>query len=109
MATINEVLNVFVEASGQEINKHKSIVFLPKFVCNVDNRIFSALLQIPMVDDLERYLRFPNLHTQVNKCTYKEVENRVTRRLKTWQGKSLSFAGRLILIQSVLATIPNGC
>lgn len=69
-------------------------------------RTLSALLGMPIVDNLSRYIGVPIIHNRVNKNTYQVMEARVIKKLSSWHAKSLSLVRRLILIQSVLATIP---
>lgn len=66
----------------------------------------SAILGIPVVNNLGRYLGVPILHNRMNKNMYKGVQARVVKKLSTWHAKFLSLAGRLTLIQSILAMIP---
>jgi hypothetical protein len=37
---------------------------------------------------------------------WQEIENRIEKRLSGWKGKILSTGGRLVLINSVLSSLP---
>jgi hypothetical protein len=37
---------------------------------------------------------------------WQEIENRIEKRLSGWKGKMLSTGGRLVLINSVLSSLP---
>ena len=61
---------------------------------------------IKATKELGKYLGMPLLQKRINKDTFGEVLTRVSSWLAGWKGKTLSFAGRLTLMRSVLASIP---
>lgn len=52
------------------------------------------------------YLGCPIFYEKRKKCYYDCLVDKVSSRLKSWQGKMLSFRGRAILISHVLQTMP---
>lgn len=65
-----------------------------------------GLLVLPRGEELRKYLGVPILHKRVNKQTYQIVINKWLRRCLTWDAQSLSLAGCLTFVQSIMATIP---
>lgn len=60
-----------------------------------------------MTDDLGKYLGVPILHKRVNQQSFRFIHDKVDQRLSTWKAKTLSFAGRITLTQSVLQALPT--
>ncbi|KAJ8436976.1 hypothetical protein Cgig2_012263 [Carnegiea gigantea] len=57
--------------------------------------------------DLGKYLGVPTINGKVTKETFREVVQRVDKRLSGWKTKCLSLAGRLTLIHSTLSSLPS--
>ncbi|KAJ7961972.1 reverse transcriptase [Quillaja saponaria] len=67
----------------------------------------TKMAHIAITTDLGKYLGVPLLQSRVNKNTYKEVCDKVQRKLAGWKIKQLSLAGRAVLIQASSSTIPS--
>lgn len=52
-------------------------------------------------------MAIPFLHNRINKDTYNYILEKINQKLSVWNNNFLSFAGRLILVKSVLMTIPT--
>ncbi|XP_019200030.1 PREDICTED: uncharacterized protein LOC109193611 [Ipomoea nil] len=68
-----------------------------------------AVLQrtgIPRVDDMGKYLGVPSIHGRLKKDSFAGMIDKMRNCLAGWKSKSLSLAGRHVLVQSVLSTIP---
>ena len=57
--------------------------------------------------NIGKYLGFPILHKGANQRQYNDIVERVMNKLSGWKAKFLSFAGRFVLIKSVMSAIPN--
>jgi len=53
-----------------------------------------------------RYLGIPMHHRKINNKDWISVEKRFQKKLGSWKGKLLSAGGRLVLINSVLSSLP---
>ena len=62
---------------------------------------FDAILENPF-----RYLRIPIHHTKILNSDWKAVEERFEKGFNSWNAKHVSYSGRLILINSVLSSLP---
>ena len=99
------LLCAFEQLSGLKINFHKSemfcygatkanqIEYTQIFGCNVGSFPF-------------RYLEIPMHHRKLINKDWKCVEERFQKRLSCWRSKILSVGGRLVLINSVLSSLP---
>ena len=99
------VLTVFEPLSGLEINFHTSEIFcygkakefedeyIELFGCNTGEYPF-------------RYLGIPIHHRKLQNIDWRRIEERFEKKLSCWKAKHLSYGGRLILINSVLSSLP---
>ncbi|KAK2423594.1 hypothetical protein QL285_034041 [Trifolium repens] len=101
------ILKIYEEASGQEINLSKSEVF------------FSRNLSVPAQEDLSRimgvrhvlgtgnYLGLPSMIGRKKKDVFAYIKDRIWKRINSWRGRALSRAGKEVMIKSVLQAIPS--
>ncbi|KAJ4831284.1 hypothetical protein Tsubulata_038029 [Turnera subulata] len=61
---------------------------------------------MPLVSELEKYLGVPLLHGQAPRGRFQFTLDGIRHRLSGWQGKHLSLAGRMTLVQSTISAIP---
>jgi hypothetical protein len=99
------VLVAFEKLSGLKINFHKSELFcfgtakewgkeyMELFGC-VEGSFPFKYLGIPM-----HFRKLSNRH-------WSSIEERFQKKLSSWKGKLLSSGGRLVLINSVLSSLP---
>jgi hypothetical protein len=53
-----------------------------------------------------RYLGIPMHHRQLLNSEWRKVEERFQKKLSCWKAKYLSYGGRLVLLNSVLSSLP---
>ncbi|XP_019157963.1 PREDICTED: uncharacterized protein LOC109154684 [Ipomoea nil] len=92
-------LILFGEASEQQLRSILSVVDKVK-------RRLGEVAGIPVSDNMGKYLGIPILHKRVSKDSFAYILEKMKKRLSGWKRDSLSLAGRRILTQSALATIP---
>lgn len=103
---VREVLDTFCSLSGQKVSMEKSRVFFsPNIPCDSQLKI-SDLLGFRSTPSLGKYLGFPIKHPSVPQ-DFNFIIERMQSRLAGWKANLLSLAGRLVLTQSVISTIPN--
>nr|GEW88082.1 hypothetical protein [Tanacetum cinerariifolium] len=104
LRVIKDALDDFKDASGLNPSMPKSKAYF----CNVINYTKLAILNIlPFKEDRlpVKYLGVPLVSSRLMSMDCKELIDRVQNRVNDWKNKSLSIAGRLQLIQSVLSSL----
>ncbi|KAK7861502.1 putative ribonuclease h protein, partial [Quercus suber] len=93
--------------SGQLFSSHKSKLFFSRNTpVQIQNDIV-AQINIPIVEDLGKYLGLPILTSRKLNSSFSPLLERINSKVRLWQPKLLSMAGRLTLIKSVLSPILN--
>jgi hypothetical protein len=99
------VLGAFERLSGLKINFHKSELFCfgeTKDRAEEYVNLFGCKEGIfPF-----RYLGIPMTHRKLSNKDWRLVEERFQKKLSSWKGKLLSYGGRIVLINSVLSSLP---
>ncbi|XP_017613545.1 uncharacterized protein LOC108458650 [Gossypium arboreum] len=104
---IKEILGRFYDFSGHKINAGKINIFFAKGVDVTVADSISTFFSFQKVQSLGLYLGILLFHQRVTNSTMHFVVEKVRRKLQNWDAKRLSIAGRIILAQSVLMTIPS--
>ena len=99
------LLTAFEQMSGLKINFHKSELFCygSAKACETQySRIFGCGIgTMPF-----KYLGIPMTHRRLRNSEWRCVIDRFEKRLSNWKAKFLSSGGRLVLINSVLSSLP---
>jgi hypothetical protein len=96
---------MFEKLSGLKINFHKSELF---YFGEAKERAMDFVQMFGCKEGSLpfRYLGIPmNVHKIRNK-DWRQVEESFQKKLSSWKGKLLSVGGRLVLINSVLSSLP---
>jgi hypothetical protein len=89
------LLCAFEQLSGLKINFHKSEVFCYGAAGKMES-FYTSL----------RYLGIPMHHRQLLNSEWSKVKERFQQKLSCWKAKYLSYGGRLVLLNSVLSSLP---
>lgn len=102
---ITSVLSTFKRLSGLEMNIEKSAVYTAGF----DETEAEETRAFDFVNGTFpfRYLGLPLLHRKLRKSDYSQLIDKIAARFNHWATKTLSFAGRLQLISSVIYSTVN--
>jgi predicted secreted Zn-dependent protease len=99
------VLGAFEKLSGLKINFHKSELFCfgetKERTTDYVNLFECKEGALPF-----RYLGIPMSYRKLANKEWRMVEERFQKKLSSWKGKLLSYGGRLVLINSVLSSLP---
>jgi hypothetical protein len=100
------ILNLFSQASGMEINFPKSTLFFFNTHPSIQSHL-SRLLGFKIGSLPSRYLGAPLTLKPWQKGHWEKVLASMERKCKHWTHRALNFAGRLILTKVVLQAIPQ--
>ena len=99
------VLVAFEKLSGLKINFHKSELFC--FGAAKDQgKEYVELFGCVEGSFPFRYLGIPMHYRKLSNKHWSSIEERFQKKLSSWKGKLLSSGGRLVLINSVLSSLP---
>ncbi|KAJ6897722.1 hypothetical protein NC652_024515 [Populus alba x Populus x berolinensis] len=104
IGVLKSSLDRFSMLSGLSINISKSSMFLSGIDVNLQNDI-QHQIGIPLRTLPVRYLGVPLISTRLTHTDCIPLVERITSRIKLWTSSSLTYAGRLQLIKSVLFSI----
>ncbi|KAK6142914.1 hypothetical protein DH2020_023262 [Rehmannia glutinosa] len=96
-----DCLNDFKNASGLDINSFKSNLFTAGIIGDKLDNILN-LLNFPLGTLPVKYLGVPLAAQKLNVNHYAPLYDRIASYINKWTANSLSYAGRLLLIKSVL-------
>jgi hypothetical protein len=99
------ILYIFEQLSGLKINFHKSEIFCFGKAKDVEDQ-YMELFGCEVGSFPFRYLGIPIHFRKLKNGEWKLVEDRFERKLACWLGKLLSYGDRLVLINSVLTSLP---
>lgn len=105
LVSLKVILRLFTAVSGLSINYDKS-TWIPINMCPTRIPIISAILGCSQSDFSLIYLGLPLTLTQPNKALFLPLIEKVEARLEGWKGRFISRGGRLLLMNSVLSSIP---
>ena len=112
-ATVQEcqvLLNILAQyesASGQAINRQKTSLFFSRNTKQDTRDMIRSLLGARIMTDCEKYLGLPMVGGRAKTTTFREIQERVAKRVLGWKEKFISKAGREILIKTVAQSIPT--
>ena len=78
---ITNCLTWLCDASGQKVNTLKSKVYFSPYIQECEAAAICTTLAIERTDDLGKYFGVPTINGRVTNATYKQVLERVKRRL----------------------------
>ena len=100
-----ELLGKYEGASGQAINRQKTLVFFSKNTKREVRNEIQQLLGARVMTECEKYLGLPMPNGKSKVGTFKELQERITKRVLGWKEKFISNAGHEILIKTVAQAI----
>ncbi|XP_056685700.1 uncharacterized protein [Spinacia oleracea] len=105
--SMQRVLDQFWECSGQNMNNSKSKLYFSQHTPGDQKDLFTLALQVEQSPDLGTYLGFPLTDKRPTQTQLAHICRNIKGKLNFWKTKSLSKAGRLVLIRSSLSAIAS--
>lgn len=101
------ILRMYEKALGQLINKLKSSIFFSKKTpAEIKSKVKKWLLT-EKEGGVGKYLGLPELFGRKKKDLFTSIVDRIRQRALSWSNRFLSGAGKIVLLKSVLSTLPN--
>jgi len=104
---IIDVMNIYCQASGQQINIDKSSIHFAKGVPNSTREQIKNILAVQNESLSEKYLGMPSDVGASTNGAFKYLKDRVWKRVQGWMEQSLSAGGKEVLIKAVAQAIPT--
>jgi hypothetical protein len=106
-ASIKSCLDKYCRWSGQMINASKSSIKFSKNIIPSKSEAISSIIPYPSNQYTSLYLGLPILMGNSKKRAFQGIIDKVLGKIEGWKAKSLSQAGRLVLIKSIAAALPS--
>jgi hypothetical protein len=104
---LTTILRMYESASGQRLNNNKTTLFFSKNTPQIDKEAILETSRIPATQRYDSYLGLPALAGKSRIAAFKNILDRVWKRLHDWKVKFL--AGKEILLKAVVQAIPTYC
>ena len=102
---LQQILNVYENSLGQQLNQSKtSLFFSPNTSKSTKNEIKSRF-GAQEIKQHEKYLGLPSLIGQNKKKSFREIKDKLSRKLAGWKEKLLSKARKEVLIKAAAQAI----
>jgi len=105
-AEVSQVLEAYCQASGQRINYGKSSIYFSKGVSEATRATIKGIMNVPNETLNEKYLGMPSDVGSSKNSAFKFIKDRLWNKVQGWIEKSLSTAGKEILVKSVAQAVP---
>ena len=104
---IQNILDSYERASGQQLNKSKTSLFFSKSTPAESIDQIISFLGVQEVKQYEKYLGLPTLVGRNKKVSLRFIKERVWGKLQGWKEQLLSQVGREVLLKAVIQAIPT--
>ena len=95
-----DILTQYEKASGQAINRAKTILFFSQNTKDMET--IHKLMGAQVMTSCEKYLGLPMVGVKSKVGTFKELQERIIKKMMGLKEKTISKAGRETLIKSVV-------
>lgn len=103
--SVKEVLNRYEFFSGQAVNYQKSAIFFSSNVRTDKQSEIKNILQVHNGIGNSKYLGLPSLIGKSKKPVFSYLKDKIWAKIKSWNTKLLSRAGKAVLLRKVAQTI----
>ncbi|KAL0458365.1 UNVERIFIED_CONTAM: putative mitochondrial protein [Sesamum latifolium] len=107
ISEVRRILRIYARALGQEINLHKSSMVVSGGVPGPIKHFLGALMGVRVVPHHDKYLGLPAVGGRSRKVLFKNIRGRLWDRIGGWNAKLLSQAGKGVLMNAVLQSLPT--
>jgi hypothetical protein len=106
-AIIKYCLNLYCSWSGQQVNVGKSSLLFSKNISDSTVHSIKGIFPYKLTSSASYYLWLPFIIGKSKKEAFQLVLDKVFHKIEGWRVKTLSQAGRTVLIKACAAAIPS--
>ena len=103
---VKECLNLYEKASGQIINFQKSSISFSYNVHSLLKEEICSFFNVTGTIDHGKYLGIPSCVGRNKKEIFSFIKDKAWKRIQGWKRRSLSKAGKEILLKTVIQSVP---
>ncbi|KAL0404160.1 UNVERIFIED_CONTAM: putative ribonuclease H protein [Sesamum radiatum] len=107
LSCVRAVVDMYRKALGQQVNLQKSSIVFSRNTNTTTRDELAAILGVRIDTIHEKYLGLPYVVGRRKKDLFHCLRDRVWRKVDGWKEKTLSQAGKEILIKSIIQAIPS--
>ena len=104
---LQRILNVYEQASGQQLNRTKTSLFFSSNTPREIQEEIKVRFGAQIIQQHEKYLVLPSLVGRNKRNTFNEIKEKLSKKLAGWKEKLLSKVGKEVLIKAVGQAIPT--
>ncbi|KAA3483859.1 reverse transcriptase [Gossypium australe] len=104
--TVRSILEEYENASGQQVNFEKSLIY---FGANVDQQVreqVTNILGVRVATNPEKYLGLPMMVGRRKRWAFANFIDRFRKRIDSWNFHFLSMGGKEVFVKAILQAIP---
>lgn len=101
------ILRVYQDASGQEINLAKCEVLISRNISQAGKVDLASILGVRHALGTGKYLGVLSMIGRSKKATFSFIKDGVWRKINSWNGCALSRARKEVMLKSVIQAIPS--
>ena len=100
-----DLLGIYEATFGQAINRPKTSLFFNTNTKPEVRRAIQQMMGARTIANCEKYLELPMVCGKSKVNTFKELQEKITKRVMEWKEKLISKAGKEILVKTVAQAI----
>lgn len=104
---IQQILDIYSQASGQSVNFGKSSVAFSANVTPYNQETLAGFLGVLLVERHKRYMGLSTCVGKNKKQMFLYIKEIVAQRLNGWKSKLLSYVGNELIIKVVARSLPT--
>lgn len=107
LKVIQDILMVYEQASGQQINWRKTTLLFSKAMAKKKKEEILNFLGFPEIKEYEKYLGLPTVVGRSENASLNYIKEHVWNKLQWWKENLLSQVWREVLLKAIVQSIPT--
>ncbi|KAL0445861.1 UNVERIFIED_CONTAM: hypothetical protein Slati_1714000 [Sesamum latifolium] len=107
LGCVRRVLEILEAVSGLSVNLEKSSMTFSKNTPIEGRKELAAVLKVRIVEKHDKYLGLRASVGHLKRMIFQYIKDRVWAKLQSWSLRNSSQAGRMVLLQSIISSMPT--